>query len=123
MPNIKAETPTDRLIKVSGPSPPASDKAADAAGTALVGSTGKTDVGDTIDICVMGADEVPLRATCDELWERTASPTGGGGGACVLFRAMRLPGSNGSANGGGGVGLGGASVLNTVPTGELLAGE
>ena len=79
-------------------------------------------MGDTIDIGVMGADEVPLRAMCDELWERATSPTGGGAAMCVLFGAMRPPGANSSANGGG-VGPGGASVLNTVSTGELLAGE
>lgn len=77
----------------------------------------------------MGADEVPLRAMCDALWEsdelwwRATSPTGGGAAMCVLFGAMRLPGTNGSANGGGGVGPGAASVLNTVATGELLTGE
>ena len=122
MPIIKAETPTDRPINVSGLSPPASDRAAEAAGAALVGSTsGKIDTGDAIDICVTGTIEVPLRAMCEELREWTASP--GGGAIGVLLRVIRLPGGNGGTNGGRGVELGNASVLTTVPAGELLAGE
>ena len=122
MPDIKAGIPTDRPINVSGLSPPASDRAADAAGAALVGNApGKIDAGDAIDIGVTGAIEVPSRVMCEELKEKTACPSGGA--ICVAFRAIRLPGGNGGANGGDGVGPGNASVLTTVPTGELLAGE
>ena len=117
MPNMSAEAPTDRPIKVSGLSAPASDRAPDAAGAALVGSNpGKIidEAGEVTEICVNGtdelSDEVPLRAANEASGEMATSPTRGGGGNCVTFTATTLVG-NGCANGGGGAGAGGTARL------------
>lgn len=131
---MSAEAPTDRPINVSGLSAPASDRAPDAAGAALVGSnSGKIidEAGDVTEICVNGtdelSDEVPLRAANEASGVMATNPTcGGGGGSCVAFTARTLVG-NGGANGGGGTGagVGGtarltyASVLTAVSTEEL----
>ena len=90
MPNMSAEAPTDRPINVSGLSAPASDRAPDAAGAALVGSnSGKIidEAGDVTEICVNGTDELsdegPLRAANEASGVMATNPTCGGGGAAA----------------------------------------